>query len=178
MAIADFLDRLGGPAGAPDDSELPEAPDDLTELLGDDEEPLAEDPKPARKRGPMRVPGSSVKASAAEKRQVKDALSLLIKAPAAMVSMRDPVCGGAASQQADDIIKALVPIVCRNATWLGWFTASNAPFLDILALITALWPVGATVYGHHWKKGPGHDHEGAGGGVGSVDLSAYSAPTF
>jgi hypothetical protein len=174
VAISDLLDKLGG--GRDDDLDVP---DDASELLDDEDgDELPDDPKPARKTSRAKIPGSQVKATPTERRQVKDALSLLIKGPAAAVSFKDPVCGGAAMQQADQVIKALVPIVCRNPTWLAWFTAANAPWLDILGLITALWPVASTVWGHHFARGR-HEHgDDQAPGGGPVDLSAYAAPSF
>jgi hypothetical protein len=166
MAISDLLERVKLVDQAGDD----EIPDDAAELDADDE--LEEDPRPVRKRASLSVPASQGSVSAKEKKQVKDALSLLIKGPAAMVSLRDPHCGGAVADQADDIIKALVPIICRNTAMLGWFTSVNAPWLDFFALFMAFKPVVTTVFQHHVKHSIGDEAREP------DDLSAYAAPTF
>lgn len=167
MATFDLLDRLGLSSSEPAaEDDLPDIPDDASELDAPDDE-LPEDPKPSRKAPKFSLPSSSGKATPAEKRQVKDALSLIVKVPAGIVSMRDPYCGGALNDQADAIVKSLVPIVCRNPAMLRWFTAANAPWLDILAVITAFAPVVSTIYGHHVKHTiGGEDQHGP-------DLSAY-----
>lgn len=176
MATFDLLDRLGlSSEPTPEDAEddLPDIPDDVSEL--DDADELPEDPKPSRKKkAPFSLPSSAPgRATPTERRQVKDALSLLIKAPAGVISMRDPYCGGALGDQADAIVKAMVPIVCRNPAMLRWFTSANAPWLDILALITAFAPVVTTIYGHHVKHTIGGEEAAHGG----PDLSAYIAPS-
>lgn len=170
MATFELLDRLGLSNSEPEqDDELPDIPDDASELDADDD--LPEDPKPSRKAPKFSLPSSTPgKATPSEKRQVKDALSLLIKAPAGMISMRDPYCGGALAEQADPIVKALVPIICRNPAMLRWFTAANAPWLDILGLVTAFAPVVTTFYGHHVK------HTIGGEAPSGPDLSAYVVP--
>lgn len=168
MALTDLLERVGlaDPSGDLDDL----VPDDAS-ALDDQEEELEPDPKPSRKRAALSLPTSQPKSTGAERKQVKDALTVCIKGPAAIVSIRDPHCGGALADQADDIIKALVPIICRNPAMLTFFTAANAPWLDILALFMAFKPVVSTVYQHHVKHSIGEERE-------TVDLSAYAAPSF
>lgn len=175
MAVGDLIESLGFTRREDPDEEIPEVPDDARELL-DEEEPddvLPADPKPGRRKSRVRLPAGTVKATAAEKRQVKDALALVVKVPAGIVAMRDPICGGALKDQADDIIKAAVPIICRNPTMLAWFTAANAPWLDIVGLMMAFGPVVSTVYSHHVSHTLGGEESGP-----DVDLSAYAAPRF
>jgi hypothetical protein len=170
----DLLDRLGLRSGDADDGDDLDVPDDASELLEDDaEEELPKDPKPSRRKARLSLPEGPTKATPAEKRQVKDALSLIIKAPAGLWSMRDPHCGGALHDQADAIIKASLPIICRNPAMLRWFTAANAPWLDIAALVAALAPVVGTIYGHHVTHTVGAEE-----GAPDVDLSAYAAPRY
>lgn len=178
MAVSDLVESLGFTRSQKDEDDLLDVPDDARELLDEDdelEEDLPKDPKPARKKSRLRVPEGTVRATPAEKRQVKDALTLLIKMPASVIAIRDPVCGGAARDAADDTIKAMVPLVCRNPTMLRWFTSANAPWLDYLALGSALAPVVTTVWGHHVTHTLGHDDDQ---GDDRVDLSAYAAPQF
>lgn len=175
-SATELAERLGlsRPGPDPGDDDLVDVPDDASELLGDgrDDDALPEDPKPARKKGRLRMPEGTVKATAAEKRQVKDALGLLIKVPAGIWEMKDPHCGGALKDQADDIIKSALPMICRHPGALRFFTSANAPWLDILGLMMAFAPVASTVYGHHVKHTIGEE------GGPDVDLSAYAAPTF
>lgn len=171
MAISDLMERLAGNSdmsGTPDDVQVT-APDDLSGLdgvRGDDA--LTPDPRPGRRKtkAPSLVSGGPGKANAAQKKQVHDALLLLLTPATGFLAMRDPHCGGAAFAQREEIAKAMVPIICRNASMLRWFTASNAPWLDYLALLTALQPIGTAVWQHHVKKvdpyggEPQHDYSG------------------
>lgn len=179
MATMDLMERLGFSRPAEDaEDEIPEVPDDARELLEDDdqEEDLPKDPPAARKKSrTVRMPEGKVKATAAEKRQVKDAMALIVKVPAGIWAMRDPHCGTALQEQADDIIKAAVPIICRNPTMLRWFTATNAPWLDMVALISAFGPFIATVWGHHVTHTVGELPQDGGQGV---DLSSYAVPAW
>lgn len=168
-------------SGAPDGEEpldVPDDPSEITDAQGDPED--VPDPQPARRSRRGRRNASmraANKPSRAEQTQVRDALTMLYTLPAWGVRVRDPHCGGALMDQRDDIVNALVPIVCRNPAMLAWFTGANAPWMDLLALAQALLPVGQTIWSHHVTKTVGHDHE-QGGGVNGVDLSGYSAPAF
>lgn len=186
MALADLL-KSGSVDG--DDSSA-HVPDDASELTGGAPDPgapadeLPPDPAPSRrsKQGRRRMRATttaSKKATASEKQQVRDALTMLYTFPALGVRMRDPHCGGALLEQQDPVIDALVPIVCRNPAMLTFFTASNTPWLEYLALIKALLPIGQMVWGHHVTHTVGGETDGVGpaGGV-PVDLSAYAAPAF
>jgi hypothetical protein len=173
-------------SGAAEDVDVP---DDASELSGlgagdgapaPDADSLEPDPQPSRRQRKGRRPGRAAaqKASKADQDQVRDALTMLYTLPAWGLRLRDPHCGGALQDQRDDIVKALVPIVCRNPGMLAFFTAANAPWMDYLALFQALMPVGQTIWAHHVTHTIGHDGEQDGGGVNGVDLSAYSAPRF
>ena len=174
--IADLIDRLApGPVEGlarpreEQEEDILEVPDDLSEMSDEGlfESPLLADPKPARKTTSNKT---RTKGTSSEKVQVKDALALLIKTPATLWAMRDPRCGGRMLTQADATIDALTPIILRNPAMLAWFTAAGAPWLDILALVTALAPVASDVWGHHIR----HD----GRQEVSDDLSSYAAPPF
>lgn len=168
MALKDMLDRLSGDGDSGSDLTEDEftAPDDLSSL--DAADLLAPDPKPARRTA--KVPRAVGKASAAQKRQVRDALLLVLTPTTGLLAMRDAHCGGAAFAQREAIVDAMVPIICRNPAMLRWFTAVNAPWMDYLALFTALQPVGAAIWQHHIKK----DVTVMDGGEG-LDYSAYTA---
>ena len=112
---------------------------------------------------------------AAARNQVRDALTMLYTLPAWGAKLKDPHCGGALLDQRDDIVKAMVPIVCRNPAMLAFFTAANAPWMDYLALGQALLPVGQTIWAHHVTHTVGRTEDA---GEVPVDLSHYSAPRF
>ena len=188
MALADLL-KSGSVDG--DDSSA-HVPDDASELTAGTPDPgapadeLPPDPAPSRrsKQGRRRMRSATTatkKATAAEKNQIRDALTMLYTLPAFGLRMRDPHCGGALMDQRDAIVDALVPIVARNPAMVAFFTASNAPWMEYLALFQALLPVGQMVWGHHVTHTVGGEADGVGpgpaGGV-PVDLSAYAAPAF
>lgn len=172
---SDLMERLG--FGRPDQELADQVPDDARDLVDDDDDQeddlLPPDPKPARKRTRVAFPESQVKATAAEKRQVKDALGLLIGVPAGIWAMRDPHCGGALKEQSDAIIKSALPMIIRHPGALRFFTSANAPWLDLFGLLTALAPVAAAVYGHHISHTIGGEDQAP-----HDDLSAYTAPQF
>lgn len=151
MAIENLLQKVrAGSDPAPEPDLDLSAPDDLSGLpeAGDLLEP---DPKPDRKRAPrVREPGRG-KATAAQRRQVEDALVILMSLPAAGWSLRDPHCGQAAVDAVKPTAKALVPIVCRNPAWLSWFT-SGSGWMDWLGVAIALKGLGQAVWSHHVAK--------------------------
>lgn len=174
MAITDLIDRLSGSTGT-DDGNQPDgpeftAPDDLSGL--DEGLDLTPDPKPARRRTRTAIPSAAGRATAAQKKAVRDAWLMLLTPTTGLWSMRDPHCGGAAFAQREAIADAMVPIICRNPAWLRFFTSGDAAWLHYVALATALQPVGAAVFAHHVRHSVGGG-DGAGGEA--VDYSAYTA---
>lgn len=178
--MGSLSDLLGTGKTDDDQQDGPDTPD-TPELPAEDGPELPADPPPSRRtrkgrRTAARTLGARASATKAEKDQVRDALTMLYTLPAWGLTMKDPHCGGALMAQRDDIIKSLVPIVCRNPGMLAFFTAANAPWMDYLALMQALLPVGQAVWAHHvtHTAGPAAgDDEAAGGGL--VDLSRYTA---
>jgi hypothetical protein len=179
--MGSLSDLLGTGKTAEDDPQQdgPDAP--TPDTSGDDAPELPADPPPSRRsrkgrRTAARATNVRTTATKADRDQVRDALTMLYTLPAWGLTMKDPHCGGVLMQQRDDIIKSLVPIVCRNPGMLAFFTAANAPWMDYLALMQALLPVGQAVWGHHVTRtvGPAApDEQAAGGGL--VDLTAYTA---
>lgn len=172
MGIHDLLDR----ARATDDPAPPAVtvPDDASELVPDDV--LPPDPKPGKRTGRTRTrrPATTTKATTAQRKQVEDALLLLMTVIGGGVSLRDRVCGPAITGQAEAVAKAAAPIVCRNPAMLAWFVG-GAGFMDFFAVVVALQPIIGTAWSHHVTKGGGHQgHEGHEGVP--VDYSAYTAP--
>lgn len=183
MAIQDFL------AGVKDRATVAEEPEPAAPVEAEESDPFdsivaefgdslpEEDPKPARRstKGP-RTSGAAAKVTAAQKRSVADALEMMITLPAGVIAMKDPVCGGAALEHCDNIVKKLTPIVCRNPAMVEWFT-SGAGYLDWFGLATALAPLVMTVWSHHVTKP--QEQEGAHAHpAGEPDFSHYTAPSL
>lgn len=183
MAIQDFLAGVKDRATVaeepealePAEAEEPDPFDSIVAEFGDS--PPEEDPKPVRRTKATRAGSSTAtKVTAAQKRTVADALEMMITLPAGMVAMRDPVCGGAALEHCDNIVKKLTPIVCRNPAMVEWFT-TGAGYLDWFGLASALAPVFMTVWSHHVTRP--QEQEGAHAHpAGEPDFSHYTAPSL
>jgi hypothetical protein len=147
----------GGAAGA---GEGPPPPADLAEARarldggqGDTRKPpppgwarrgaKAKD-KPARSAAPA-APARAVKALRGE---LEARLALLLSIPISTAAALDPVCGGAAADQLDSIVRASVPLMMQSAQIVEWFT-KGATFLLWIDLAVALQPVALAVYHHH-----------------------------
>lgn len=172
-----LTDLLGGAK-----EDLPEVPDDASALdsEGAPGDELPADPAPSRtsgrRRSRTRASRNAQKATRQEADQVRDALTMLLTVPMWAGQMKDPICGGAVMAEREAIIKSLVPIACRHPAALAFLTGSDAPWMEYLALMTALKPVVQTVWGHHVSHTIGaQDPESDQGGGGLVDLSRYTA---
>lgn len=183
MAIQDFLNGVKGRAEVIEDQATdpaPQAPtesdpfDEIVSTFGDSAP--VEDPKPARRSSPRQRGAGAAKATAAQKKAVSDALQMMIMLPAGMVAMKDPICGGAALEHCDNIVKKLTPIVCRNPAMVEWFT-TGAGYLDWFGLASALAPLFMTVWSHHVTRP--QDQEGSHAHpAGEPDFSHYTAPSL
>lgn len=177
LGIAEILERARL-ADPDDDAPLPGVPDDVSALddAGRFDDVLPPDPKPGKVRRPkLRTvvrPAAPVRPTAAQRRQVADALVLMQTLLGGAIQFRDPICGGEIVANAESVAEKAVPIICRNPAWLEWFTGS-AGFLDVIGLAVALKPVLATFWGHHVSHTIGHEGEGE-----PVDYSGYSAPVI
>jgi hypothetical protein len=173
MTISDFISR------AKDGMRYTEPEDPQAAVAADvqaDPDVLEADPVPAHRRpGAKKTKAKPIAAgrvTAVVKRQVRDAVYMMITMTAGMASLRDPVCGGAFLTQADAISDALVPIVCRNPGMLRWFTEGEG-YLAWFALATAVGPAVGTVWSHH-VTGSGHGAEQDT----QEDYSLYQAPDY
>lgn len=172
MAITDLIEKFQNSGGRVDDPEdMPDVdvPDDLSELSDEPDDILPPDPKPSKK-GPTKQRASTAKVTITQKRQLKDSLMLMMGVPAGMLSLRDPVCGNAVLDNAENIADKLVPIIARNPGMLTWFLGSGAPYMDFMALAMALKPVATTVWSHHVTKTLHGDDDG---GFTADDFSQY-----
>lgn len=178
MALTDLIENgkayLGNLRDTPEEDEI-DVPDDVSELVdGGEDDALEPDPKPVRKGGPTKRRQPTARVTAGQRRQVQDALVLLMTIPGGILQMRDPICAAAVLDNADAIAAKAVPLITRSPAALAWFIGSAAPWMDWIALISAMAPVVSTIWGHHVTKTIDHDHEGGLGG----DFSQYSAPSF
>lgn len=131
---------------------------------------LEPDPKPAKRNTKSRPAASSAhKATAAERRQIKDALTLIQLTLGGGLQFRDPHCGGAILENAENIAEKAVPIIARNPRWVEWFCGS-AGWLDVFGLLMALRPVVGTFWSHHVTGSLGGESEDA------ADYSGFEAP--
>lgn len=183
MAIQDFLAGVKDRAtvaeeaepAAPAEAEEPDPFDSIVAEFGD--AAPGEDPKPARRASrASRASSAAQKVTAAQKRAVSDALEMMITLPAGMVAMKDPVCGGAALEHCDNIVKKLTPIVCRNPAMVEWFT-TGAGYLDWFGLASALAPLFMTVWSHHVTR-PQEQEGTHAHPAGEPDFSHYTAPSL
>jgi hypothetical protein len=153
MDIAELLgrNRADDASDLPENFSVPDYPPGEDADASPAADLLEPDPKPSREaRGRKMRPSTTPakKATAQEKRQIRDALSMMMLTLGGGMAFRDPVCGGAITEHADNIAEKAVPLIARNPAWVEWFCGSTG-FLDILGLLIALRPVGATVWSHH-----------------------------
>jgi hypothetical protein len=116
--------------------------DDVNDIKLDSDKP----PKnpTGKKRG--RPPGSTV--ARAKKSEAKDMVKgtmLLVLLP---ISAKDPICGGAFVNQADEIADAVAEIAMRNPKFMD-FLMSGGDAMIYLKLAMALTPALRTVLEHH-----------------------------
>lgn len=155
----------------------------LADSIGAHTHDMAPDPAPARRssKPPKRESRDVPKANAQTRREVRDSITMMITMPAGIWAFRDPHCGGALLEHADNIAAKLTPIVCRNPAMLAWFTTSSA-YMDWFALFTAMAPVARAVWDHH-VVGPREEvsHAGADDSApaqSAPDFSQFAAPAF
>lgn len=139
---------------------------------------LPKDPKPARASEDPKVAKEAIsrampqKATRAQQKEIRDALVMMITLPAATLAFKDPICGSAILDHADNVADKLVPIVCRNPALMRWFT-SGSGYMDYFALAMAVSPIVKTVYGHHVSHSIGHENLNR-----ASDFTDYRAPEF
>lgn len=174
MDITEILGRGRGTTDSdlPEDLDVPDyPPTDEGDGAPGPADTLTPDPKPRRDRRTSR-PAPAKKATAQEKRQIKDALSLMLLTLGGGISFRDPHCGGAITSSADNIADKAVPLIARNPQWVEWFCGTTG-FLDVLGLLIALRETAAVIWGHHVSHTISDEHPG-----GADDLSIFTAPAL
>lgn len=168
MAISDLITNIKTHISEAPEPESVEIPDDISEL----DDVLPPDPAPARRTKPTKTTKPApAKVTAGTKRQVTDAVKILLLFPAGAWALRDERCGGTALSIVDDVTTAAVPIICRNPKALAFFTEGTA-WLEWLALFSALSPLARDVWAHHIAGTVGDDQ------AEDVDYAQYAAPTI
>lgn len=145
MAINDLISNIKShisEAPGPEDVHIP---DDLSEL----DDVLPPDPPPARRtKGSKTAKPAPAKVTVGTKRQITDAVKILLLFPAGAWALRDEKCGGTALSIVDNVTAAAVPIIARNPAAVAFFTEGTA-WLEWLALFSALSPLARDVWSHH-----------------------------
>lgn len=175
MDITEILGKRQEPTASdlPENLDVPDyPPTDEGDGAPGSADLLTPDPKPRRDRRQTTRATPAKKATAQEKRQIKDALSLMLLTLGGGISLRDPHCGGAIAGSADNIAEKAVPLIARNPAWVEWFTGTTG-FLDVLGLLIALREPASTIWGHHVSHTIGDEHPG-----GADDLSIFTAPSL
>lgn len=80
---------------------------------------------------------------------IEGKVTLLLSIPASFAAMIDPVCGAAAAENLDTIVRKAVPLIAQSPAALAWL-AKDATVILWLDLCMALQPVGAAIWAHHF----------------------------
>lgn len=122
------------------DSE-PMSLDDAALNTPDDPEP-ADEPEESERAVPI------VRITKRVKDDIEGKVGLLLGMLVMPIALRDPVCGGALSDNAENIASKMVPLVCKSPELVQWFT-KRGNFVLWLDLFMAFMPVFQTVAQHH-----------------------------
>ena len=168
MAFESLITKLKENVREVSEDDIPDVPDDISAL----DDVLPPDP-PAARRTAKASRKPAAKPTRAVQNQVADALTMMITRPAGVLAFRDPICGSAILDQADEVVAKLVPIVCRNPAMLRWFT-EGAGYMDFMALAAAVFPIARTIWAHHVTHSIGMEEDQDDG----EDFNRYVAPGF
>lgn len=142
------LDAAAGPGTEGERTGLP-PPADLDEArarLGGARKPGT--PGWAKDTGKAPKDKTPVKVTKAVIGDIEGKLTLLLSGPVAFWQMADPLCGGAAADNLDNMVRKAVPLIIQSPDAVRWFT-KGTQFLLWLDLIWAMQPVAQAVYAHH-----------------------------
>lgn len=132
-------------------------------------------------RIPARNPNGSIMSKAAMVDNVKAQIFMVAAPLVAVWQFRDPDCSAALDEPMPDgtdrlsaIVDSIVSIIARNDSVLS-FMAKSGVMVDLGMLVTALMPVGKTVWKAHGPGGAGHgDGQEARGGDYARDFPAWN----
>lgn len=141
-------DRVTNPVT---DTGFVETPIDESELdtlfsLDDAAAQTPDDPEP--KTEPEFKPKSTLKITAALRRDVEGKLAFAFALSGQMWVMADPTCGSAFLNQSPEIAKKLTPIVCQSPDVVRWLTKSSNFMLWVDLFMVCL-PVVQIIIAHH-----------------------------
>jgi hypothetical protein len=110
-----------------------------------DEDGEKQDPPPAYMRGPQRRP---LKVTAKTRDDIGASVGMLA-VPIMAAMAKDPYCGAVLAAQLEPITDAVVPLLCKSAAVVAFFTDKGSDWLLWWNLATALSPVAVAVGRHH-----------------------------
>ena len=112
-----------------------------------------DDPAPSYASRPApKIPRTPPKVSAKTKDDIAASCGMVGMLVLPPIVARDPFCGGALTENFQAITDALVPLLCRSATVVGFFTDTAGDFMLWFKLAMALAPVAMAVGQHHVLK--------------------------
>ena len=153
-------------------------PDSIPEEMAPFEEQFDyTDPDPAHlKASAPRVKRAPPKVTKAVKDDIAASCGMVGMLLLPPIAARDPYCGGALTDNFQAITDAVVPLLCRSATVVGFFTDTTGDFMLWFKLAMALAPVGLAVGEHHVLKTVEIQQDKETGEVFAVkrDMSAYT----
>lgn len=111
--------------------------------------PLNQDPDP----GWMQPDAKKLPTPEEVTQQVKDDMAGFLGLAVGIVGPPlvnvDAYCGGALISQSEAIVDAAIPLMCRSATLVKFFSDEKSSWLQWMMLGKALWPVAQAVGRHH-----------------------------
>lgn len=81
-------------------------------------------------------------------KDIEGKLAFMMAMPARLLSVMDPVCGGALVKQSPVLAHTLTPIIAQSPGMVKWFSKTSNIIL-YLNLGMAMWPVLAAIWTHH-----------------------------
>jgi hypothetical protein len=104
------------------------------------------DPDPADWQEPTRP---TIRITKAIREDIAGKLGMIFGFMSMGISIKDPICGHAISDNAEHIVPKMVPIVCKSPDMVRWFTSKNAGYIVWFELMMVCWPVLQVVISHH-----------------------------
>lgn len=132
------------------------------------------DPVPAPRRGsdPL-APKTYGRVTATMQKKIAEQISMYIDLLAMPLAVRDPLCGGALSDQAEALGKAFAKILAKYPEAAHKMLAGGV-LGDWLAVLMAAQPIATAVWSHHIAKTTGQ--EGIDDGADLAELNEYIRP--
>ena len=143
----------GGWARTRTQQPAPSAPDGANDMGPFERDIAGDDPAPSYASRPApKIPKTPPKVTAATKNDIAASCGMVGMLVLPPIVARDPFCGGALTENFQAITDALVPLLCRSATVVGFFTDTAGDFMLWFKLAMALAPVAMAVGQHQVLK--------------------------